>query len=199
MLDGLPDGEGLLQPYISGKLHSVSGVCWEGDLVCAMHQVSIRLWPLRTGGSSYAETVPPNPELERGIGRLMRALGWSGLFQAQFVRTPGGEHYLIDLNPRTYGTLALAVAAGLNLPGIWLSLLLGRRPYVDGYRVGVRFRNEEKDLLALTRMLRNGERLGALRGFVPRRDTTHAIFSLRDPVPLLTSVEKLPGQVRRSR
>jgi predicted ATP-grasp superfamily ATP-dependent carboligase len=199
VLDGLPEGEGLLQPYISGKLHSVSGVCWEGELVCAMHQVSIRLWPLRTGGSSYAETVPPNPELERGIGRLMRALGWSGLFQAQFVRTPGDEHYLIDLNPRTYGSLALAVAAGLNLPGIWLSLLLGRRPYVDGYRVGVRFRNEEKDLRALARMLRNGERLGALRGFVPRRDTTHAIFSLRDPLPLLTSVEKLPGRVRRSR
>jgi predicted ATP-grasp superfamily ATP-dependent carboligase len=199
VLDGLPEGEGLLQPYISGKLHSVSGVSWEGELVCALHQVSIRLWPLRTGGSSYAETVPPNPELERGIGRLMRALGWSGLFQAQFVRTPGDEHYLIDLNPRTYGSLALAVAAGLNLPGIWLSLLLDRRPYVDGYRIGVRFRNEEKDLRALARMLRNGERLGALRGFVPRRDTTHAIFSLRDPLPLLTSVKKLPGRVRQTR
>ena len=121
----------------------------------------------------------------------MRALGWSGLFQAQFVRTPGGEHYLIDLNPRPNGSLTLAVAAGLNLPGIWLSLLLGRRPYVDGYRVGVRYRHEEKDALAQAQMLVDGELLGALRGFVPRRDTTHAIFSLRDPMPLLTSAKKL--------
>ena len=196
-IEALPGREILVQPYIPGTLVSVSGVSWEGDLVCALHQRAIRIWPVPAGVSSYAETIPPDAKLEQGVARLVRATGWSGLFQAQFIRDPRGEHYLIDFNPRIYGSLALAVAAGLNLPAIWVDLLLGRRPRVGGYRVGTRFRQEEKDLRALARMLANGsERRSALRGLMPQRDTTHAVFSLRDPMPLLTSVTKLTGWLR---
>ena len=196
-LEALPHGEGLLQPYTPGTLCSVSGVSWEGELVCAQHQSSTRIWPVRVGISAYAETIAPDAELEQGVGRLLQALDWSGLFQAQFIRRPSGERYLIDLNPRIYLSLALPIAAGLNLLDIWVELLLGRRPSVDGYRVGTRFRQEEKDVRALGWLLVNGKAREALRGLVPRRDTTHAIFSLRDPMPLLTSAAKLTKQLRR--
>jgi predicted ATP-grasp superfamily ATP-dependent carboligase len=191
-LDALGSEEGLIQPYIPGALISVSGVSWEGELICALHQASVRIWPVPVGGSAYAETIPPNAELERGVGRLLQMLDWSGLFQLQFIRNSRGEHFLIDLNPRIYGSLALATAAGLNLPGIWVDLLLGRRPDVGDYRVGVRFRQEEKDARALARLLLTGGwRRNALQGLLPRRDTIHAIFSIRDPMPLLTSAAKL--------
>jgi len=193
---GLPDEGGLVQPYIRGPLVSVSGVSWEGELVCALHQLSVRIWPVPVGGSAYAVTIPPDAELEQGVDRLLRAIGWNGLFQAQFIRGPGGEYYLIDLNPRVYGSLMLAATAGLNLPGIWADLLLGRRPEVGKYQVGARFRHEEKDVRALAQMLVDGDRLRALRGFAPRRGTTHAVFSLRDPMPLLTSVGKFNGWLR---
>lgn len=196
-LEGLPGKEGLVQPYIPGSLVSVSGVSWGGELVCALHQVSVRIWPMPVGVSSYAETIPPDAELEQGVGRLLQAIDWSGIFQAQFIRSPGGEHYLLDLNPRIYGSIGLAVAAGLNLPAIWTDLLLGRPPNVGGYRVGTRYRHEEYDVRALTWMLTDGRHRRALRGFVPRRGTTHAIFSLRDPIPLLTSVAKLAKWLRR--
>jgi predicted ATP-grasp superfamily ATP-dependent carboligase len=190
-LGNLPGGEGLVQPHIPGQLVSVAGVSWEGKLYCALHQAAIRIWPPLCGGSAYAQTIPPDAELERGVGSLLRAIGWSGLFQAQFVRSPEGEHYLIDLNPRVYGTLALAVAAGMNLPVVWADFLLARRPNIDGYRAGVGFRNEENDARALVRMLMKGECQRALQGFVPRRGTTHAMFSMRDPMPLLTSLARL--------
>src|SRR5215211_121052 len=135
-LEALPGKQGLVQPYIPGALRSVTGVSWEGELVCALHQASIRIWPVRAGISAFAETIPPDAKLEQGVGRLLQALGWSGIFQAQFIRSARGEHYLIDLNPRIYGSLALAVAAGLNLPAIWVDLLLGRQPSIDGYHVG---------------------------------------------------------------
>ncbi len=196
-LEALVGGEGLLQPYITGSLVGVSGVSWEGELVCALHQVSTRIWPVLAGGGSYAQTIPPNIELERCVGRLLRSVSWSGLFQVQFIRDIRGEHYFIDLNPRIYGSLALAVAAGLNLPEIWLNLLLGRRLDVGSYRVGTRYRHDERDVRALARMLADGgeARWRALRGLVPRRGTTHAVFSLRDPMPLLTSAAKLANRV----
>jgi predicted ATP-grasp superfamily ATP-dependent carboligase len=196
-LKDLSGAEGLIQPYIPGKLVSIAGVSWKGTLVCALHQASIRIWPLRAGVSSYAETIPPNTQLEQGVGRLLHLIGWSGLFQAQFIHGLSGEHYLIDLNPRIYGSLALAVAAGLNLPGIWADLVLGRQPDIGDYRIGTRFRHEEKDLRALTTMLMNGEGSNALRGLVPRRNTTHAIFSLRDSMPVLTSLARLAKRLRR--
>jgi predicted ATP-grasp superfamily ATP-dependent carboligase len=193
----LPGREGLAQQYMPGQLVSVSGVSWEGEIVCALHQASIRIWPVVAGVSAYAETIPRNVELEQGVGYLLQAIGWSGLFQAQFIRSPHGEHYLIDLNLRVYGSLALAVSAGLNLPGIWVDLLLGRRPDVDDYRVGARFRQEAKDVCALAWMLGNGEFRHVLQGLIPRRNTAHAIFSLRDPMLLLRSAMKAVPRLRR--
>jgi predicted ATP-grasp superfamily ATP-dependent carboligase len=84
-------------------------------------------------------TTQPNAELELGVGRLLKEIGWSGVFHVQFVRDQRDKHYLIDLNLRIYGSLALAVGAGLNLPGIWVDLLLCRRPDVAHYRVGSRY------------------------------------------------------------
>ena len=56
------------------------------------------------GGSAYAETIPPDAELEQGVSLLLWAIGWSGAFQAQLIHSSGGEHYLIDLNLRMYGS-----------------------------------------------------------------------------------------------
>ena len=187
----LPGARWLVQPFVEGRLSAIAGAAWEGELVCALHQVALRITPPDCGISAYAVTVPRDAELEAAVARLLAAIGWSGLFQLQFIRDRDGTDYLIDFNPRMYGSLALATAAGLNLPAIWLELLLGRRPTVPEYEVGVRYRAEEKDARALVRALVSGRPGEALRGFIPRRRTAHAVFSLRDPLPLLTSIGKL--------
>jgi hypothetical protein len=50
------------------------------------------------------ETIPPDAELEQGVGLLLWAIGWSGAFQVQFIHSLGDEHYLIDLKLRLYGS-----------------------------------------------------------------------------------------------
>jgi hypothetical protein len=49
---------------------------------------------------------------------------------------------------------------------------------------------------ALARMARDGDVPGALAALLPRRRTVHAIFSLRDPGPLLTTARKLVSRRR---
>lgn len=213
-LEGLPDGVGLVQPYIHGTLYGISGVSWEGELICALHMVSIRRWPVLVGGSSYAKTIPRNTELEQRVGSLLSGLGWSGLFQAQFMLGADGEYYLLDLNPRIYGSLALATEAGLNLPAIWVDLLLGNRPEVGDYRIDARFRHEERDLRALawSLLIDDDQRRRRIpQGLLPHRGTAHAVMSIRDPAPLLTSLlrgrsyvtssifEALPALARRAK
>lgn len=91
--------------------------------------------------------------------------------------------YLIDFNPRVYRSLGLATAAGLNLVGAWVELLLGHSPDCAGYRVGVRWRDGIDDARALAVALLRGPRRSALAGLRPRRHTAHAVFSLHDPLP----------------
>jgi predicted ATP-grasp superfamily ATP-dependent carboligase len=184
----------LVQPCVQGRLTAVSGVAWRGAVVCTVHQQADRIFPRDCGISALAATVPPDRALEAAIAALMRKLRWSGLFQLQFLDS-GERRLLIDLNPRVYGSLALALAAGSNLVSTWAELLAGRRPSVHPYRVGVRYCSEERYAGALAAEWMAGRRRAALAGLRPKRGTTHAVFSLRDPMPMLT----MAGRVRAAR
>jgi biotin carboxylase len=190
LLEPLADGKWLVQPFVRGVLYGIGGVAWNGEIVCSVHQVAHRISPPHCGGTSYGQTVAKDPALEAVGAKLVRAIEWSGLLQLQFIRS-GDRDYLIDVNPRIYGTLALAVAAGMNLPAVWVELLLGRQPSFDGYRADVHFRSEEKDGLALLASIRSGEWRHAGAFLRPRRRTVHAAFTARDPLPFLTSLEKV--------
>jgi predicted ATP-grasp superfamily ATP-dependent carboligase len=192
-LEWMPGDTLLVQPFLAGSLSAACGVYWEGKLLCVEHQTARRIWPPDCGVSSYAESVPPDPALEEKIAALLGAIGWSGLFELQFIRRPEGD-YVIDLNTRFYGSLALAVRSGLNLPVIWVDLLLGRTPRIGAYRVGVRYRSEQRDARAIVHAFRSGRRGEAIRAALPRPGTVHAIFSARDPLPFVCKLTGLKAE-----
>jgi predicted ATP-grasp superfamily ATP-dependent carboligase len=196
-LRALPDEVGLVQPYIDGRLISVNGVAFGGRLYAANQHEVHRVWPDRCGQCVNAETIPMVPERERAVAAFMRELGWSGVFNLQLIERDGRD-YVIDLNPRFYVSLTLAVAAGLNLPAIWTSLLLGLPVDAHGYRTGVRFRQEKGDPRAILCELRRG-RIGAARDILPHRHTVHALFSIRDPRPGLSIVTDAAAAMGRKR
>jgi predicted ATP-grasp superfamily ATP-dependent carboligase len=135
------------------------------------------------------------PERERATAEFMRQLRWNGVFNLQLIESAGHD-YVIDLNPRPYVSLTLAVAAGLNLPAIWASLLLGLPFEAGEYRSGMRFRQEKGDPRAIMCELRRGE-LSAARDILPRRHTVHALFSWRDPRPAMSIIGDAARALRR--
>jgi predicted ATP-grasp superfamily ATP-dependent carboligase len=174
------NGPFLVQPFVREDLWAVGGVVWNGRMVAAVHQRYLRTWPVDCGTAAAAVTVSPDPAVEERLLRLLD--GYDGIFQAQFA---GG--FLLDLNPRVYGSLPLAVAAGANLPAILCDLARGKEVPAIRARAGVAYRWLEGDLRAITGLLRR-HRLGAggaLRALRPRRGTAHSVVSLRDPGPTL--------------
>lgn len=180
----------LVQPYISSALEAICGVAWRGQVVCASHQVADRIFPPDTGVSACAHTVRPDTDLEQRVRKLVELIDWSGVFEVQVLRS-GRRHYLIDFNPHMYGSLSLAIAAGFNLPAIWLDRMLGGTQRCGSYRVGVRYRCEERDAGSLFVAATRADWRTLVAGVPPRRHTVHAVFSMRDPLPAITSLRHL--------
>ena len=185
------EGPVLVQPYITDSLRAVCGVMWKGRIAAAVHQRYMRTWPDDCGTACAATTVAPDMILEERLSRLLE--GHDGIFQAQFA-----GNYLLDLNPRVYGSLPLAVAAGANFPAILCDLVRGRDVDVVRGREGVFYRWIEGDIRHAVNALRRGSAgpVAALRMLSPRRGTAHSTESLGDPRPVF---ERLRHAALRSR
>lgn len=182
-------GAVVVQPFASGDMRAVCGVLADGQLLAVVHQAYTRIWPPGCGTASAAVTTAPDLDLEARLPRLLA--GHEGVFQVQLI----GDQ-VIDVNPRVYGSLPLAVAAGADLPDIACRAATGRTPaeLVRG-RPGVRYRWLEGDLRRLLHDVRGGTlRPGAAaRALAPRRGTAHSIESLRDPGPFLLRLAEAAG------
>lgn len=73
--------------------------------------------PRRLGvGIGFTARSIPN-DLSHRILRLCDALGYFGIFEAEFVRDElTGEFLMVDFNPRYYGQMAFEIARGVDLP-----------------------------------------------------------------------------------
>jgi predicted ATP-grasp superfamily ATP-dependent carboligase len=177
-------------PFIAQRLErepaivSFSGVAAGGRLAAVAVARYRRTWPASAGSAAFAETVAPPAGLTERVEELLARLGWQGIFELELFDQGEGRLAAVDFNPRVFGWMALAVAAGANLPAVWCDRLLGRDGPPAIARPGVAYRWEEGDLRHLVRRLGEG-RLGAAAAVLrPRRHVVHAHFRLDDPAPL---------------
>ena len=180
----LRDG-GLVQPWIPDTTRALSGIVWGGVLVASVQQRYLRTFPARAGTASAAITEPVNTEWATALTALL--VETNGIFQAQFV---GSD--LIDLNLRPYGSMPLALAAGLNLPDLVCRLSAGETVEPVTGTVGVRYRWTDGDLRTLISDLRSGNRSVAdtIKAIAPRQGTAHSITTLSDPRPGLVRLRR---------
>lgn len=173
-------GPVLVQPVIDEEMHSVAGVMWRGELVVAIHQRHVRIWPRQCGDACYAVTTEADPLVEKRLSSLLG--GFDGVFQAEFAGP-----CLLDLNPRVYGSLPLAVAAGANPVDAWCRLLRGEEVTPVRARPGVEYRWWEGDARHLANRWRSRElSLGqCARALRPLGSASSRAHALRDPRPAL--------------
>src|SRR4051794_18275264 len=179
LLESLPPEEHVIvQERASGPLVGLALVVdRDGTVVSRFQQEAELLWPMGAGGSRRAVSVAPDPELVASAARLLAETGFWGLAQMQFMNARRGAA-LIDVNPRFYGSLPLASAAGANLAGAWYAVALGEPPSPEEpYRVGVSYRWLEGEIAAAFN--------GARRELLARatRPRSGAMWASDDPVP----------------
>jgi hypothetical protein len=185
-------GEVMVQPFLNDPIRTVGGVMWQGRMVAAVHQRWDRIWPRPCGQASYAMTIAPDEELEERIRLLLS--DYDGIFNVQVI----GSH-LLDVHTRPYGTQSLALAAGVNLAGVWCDLLDGKSVTPARAREGVAYRWLAGDLRHLRWALKSGtlSLAQSLSEFRPRRGTAHGTESLLDPGPIVARIRYHLGGSRK--
>lgn len=185
-----------VQEYVHGRLVAYTAVTSAdgGRVVGDSMQEASRLWPAGAGASCRARTVAVDDDWAGRCAALLRRLRWFGLAELQFLVPADGRPRLIDLNGRFYGSMALAVAAGANLPHAWAALAAGREVAPVRARPGVRYQwlhGDVRRAVAEPWPQRGRELLTALAGAA---GAVHSVGSTRDPRPGLAL---LGGALRR--
>jgi predicted ATP-grasp superfamily ATP-dependent carboligase len=194
VLAAIPPGEELLlQERVEGPLMALIVVVGrDGTLVRRLPQVATHVWPEPAGPSRRATSVDPDEELAEGARTLLAAAGYWGLAHLQFIVTADGPR-VIDVNTRFYGSMELALTAGVDLPVAWHAVALDRPAGVPGpYTVGLNYRWLEADFIAALRG-RRGQVFSR-----PPKPRTGPMWARDDPIPsAMFATLAVSGALRR--
>jgi protein-tyrosine-phosphatase/predicted ATP-grasp superfamily ATP-dependent carboligase len=135
------------QQYVPGKGLGVEMLFEHGTPRWAFLHDRVHEFPLTGGGSSYRVSLDLRGDLVESSTRLLSALEWHGAAMVEFKVTPEGEAYLMEINPRLWGSLALAIDCGVDFPAGLLCLATGQPlPPQPKYRTGYYARNVYRDV-----------------------------------------------------
>lgn len=110
----------LAESYFEGSGVGVSVLARDGRIRLAAQHRRLRTLS-ETGGSSVRILEATDPVLLAAAEALAAATRLSGVAMFEFrVDRAGGRHVLLEVNPRLWGSLPLALAAGADFPaGLW--------------------------------------------------------------------------------
>ncbi|MEQ1857307.1 MAG: ATP-grasp domain-containing protein [Longimicrobiales bacterium] len=188
----------LVQERIQGPGLGAFLLAHHGRVIASFAHRRIREKPPTGGVSVYRESVPLREDLRRYSELILAHFKWSGVAMVEFKEDSAtGTPYLMEVNGRFWGSLQLAIDAGVDFPTLLLRTALGEEVApVTSYRSGVRSRwlwGDVDHLIGMMRMPRSvlathpelPGRMGALARFVLpwRPGDRFEVLRFRDPAP----------------
>ncbi len=179
ILAGLPPAAWpvLLQRRIVGPGVGIFLLVWQGRVVAQFAHRRLREKPPSGGVSTYRESIPADPVLVERSRALLERFRWEGAAMVEYkVDAATGTPYLMEVNGRFWGSLQLAIDAGVDFPRLWLELLRGGDVNADGYSAGATVRWLWGDVKRLLHILR-GPPPGYRGPYPSRADGLRELFA----------------------
>jgi predicted ATP-grasp superfamily ATP-dependent carboligase len=144
----------LIQEYIAGTAQGIFALYDHGRPTAFFAHCRVRENPPSGGVSVLSESIPINPEQQRMAQAILDSVGWHGVAMVEFKVAPDGAPYLMEVNGRFWGSLQLAIDAGVDFPWLLFQLATGKDlDEVNAYSIGVRWRWWLGDLARLGKVL----------------------------------------------
>jgi len=180
------------QEYVPhGGAIGVSYLMNKGEVRAAFAHRRLLEYP-ESGGPSIIRESIVHPEAVAAGRRLLESLRWHGIAMVEFRIDPRTQQCsLMEINPRFWGSLPLAVFCGMDFPRLLCDMYeKGDVPVVDSYPTGVRCVNV---------MPLGVASIAAPRGLKRFSDLSRAalacrcldVESVKDPMPMFGAVVTL--------
>lgn len=186
-----PMGAFLRQVFIPGHGAGVFAIYDRGQPLAFFAHRRLREKPPGGGVSVLSEAVKVDSELLSHTRRLLDAVDWHGVAMVEFRIDPEGRPWLMEVNTRFWGSLQLAIDAGVDFPKLLCDITLGKPTApVTKYNTGQRLRWLLGDVDSLYLYLRDGgysagEKLRRIVAFLTPRPgcTRHEVNRIGDMRP----------------
>ncbi len=185
----LPWSRFFVQEKIIGDTYCTAMLFRQGEFRAKVTYQQLREYPVKAGQATLRVSIK-KPEAEDYFQELLKTLNWHGICQADFIIDRQTKiPYLIDVNPRFWGSLAQGIAAGVNFPFLVYKIAKdGDVAPVSSFQEGVKSRWVGGDLRTFYPSLKRSDaKLKFLKNYFFPGDKN--IFfddlSLNDPFPFM--------------
>ena len=196
----------MIQERIEGPGIGIFLLMHEGAVLAKFAHRRTREKPPSGGVSVLCESIIPPPDAYKSAERLLRKLNWYGVAMVEFKwDRRDNMPKLMEIYARFWGSLELAVAAGVDFPFLLYCLAMEQKVnFLPVYKIGVKSRWELGDLDYLLIRMRKKKsdlflpvdatsRFGVIRDFVFdffSPSIKNEVLKLDDPRPFLFEVRK---------
>lgn len=131
----------LVQAFVPGRGRGVFALCDHGQAVAWFAHERLRDIRPSGSGSALRRSIPLKARLRDPATRLLSALEWHGPAMVEFRDDGRSAPVLMEVNGRFWGSLQLAISAGVDFPRLWAAILAHQHvePCLD-YASGVTVR-----------------------------------------------------------
>ena len=194
----------MLQENVPGKGEGVFALYDRGRPLAFFAHKRLREKPPRGGVSVLSESAAIDPKLLSYSKSLLGHVGWHGIAMVEFRVAEDGTAHLMEINTRFWGSLQLAVDAGVDFPWLLYRTAIGEKVLPNGsYTIGRRLRWLLGDLDSLYLTLRDREfsiteKLTAILNFLIPRPfiTRHQVNRWNDLKPFWWEIKQYLRDMR---
>ncbi len=196
----------MIQEYIEGHGQGIFLLCDHGKPVATFCHKRLREKPPSGGVSVLCESVEPPQEMLAIAGDLLSSVAWHGVAMVEFKVNDMRGPFIMEVNTRFWGSLQLAVDAGVDFPYLLWQMYSGKpTTTISNYKTGQRLRWLIGDLDRLYLVIRSpdfsvSQKLRELLSFLAmfRRGQRFEVNRLQDIRPFGEELRQyLSSLVRR--
>lgn len=146
----------MIQEYIEGIGQGVFALYDHGNELAWFAHKRLREKPPWGGVSVLSESIALPKDMVDISRKILDDASWHGVAMVEFKVASDGTPYLMEVNTRFWGSLQLAIDAGVDFPYLLYLMAMGHEPEKqDSYYLGKRLRWLLGDLDSLLISLKN--------------------------------------------
>ena len=114
----------VVQPFIAGTGEGIFGLASSDGIRAWSAHRRLRMMNPEGSGSSACISRPVSDDLKANVEEFIAAADWRGLFMIELLRDRTGTCWFVELNGRSWGSMALSRRQGLEYPSWHVKLAM---------------------------------------------------------------------------